>query len=48
MRWLDGWVIRDLPTLTVRAPGVWHVCGTVLAAMHVVTLLDSLAVMPFR
>jgi hypothetical protein len=28
MRWLDGRFIRDLPSLTVKAPGVWHVCGT--------------------
>jgi hypothetical protein len=28
MRWWAERVIRGLPSLTVEAPGVWHVCGT--------------------
>jgi hypothetical protein len=26
--WWAGRSIRELPPLTVEAPGVWHVCGT--------------------
>jgi hypothetical protein len=28
MRWWAGCFIRELPPLTVEAPGVWHICGT--------------------
>jgi hypothetical protein len=28
MRWWAGCFARELPLLTVKAPGVWHVCGT--------------------
>jgi hypothetical protein len=28
MRWLVGRLIRELPPLTVKVPGTWHVCGT--------------------
>jgi hypothetical protein len=48
MRWLDGRFIRDLPSLTVKAPGVARMWHGPRSRARVITPLDSMAVMPFR
>jgi len=45
MRWWGRCLIRELPPLTVKAPGVWHVCGTHADALATWLVLPIAAVL---